>query len=70
MTPIGQENKENRPSNESNHINHTSNASAAPVMPAIVLTNDSDSDTDSEGHIIWRDYYGEDEQGNDNAGCI
>lgn len=31
--------------------------------PSIVLSHDSDSDTDSDGTINWKDYYGDDEQG-------
>ncbi|RWS31734.1 phosphatase and actin regulator 2-like isoform X2 [Leptotrombidium deliense] len=44
------------------NTNDSENKENNPV-PAVVRQNDSDSESDSEGYIRWRDYYGEDEKG-------
>lgn len=58
---FGAENKENHPM--SAHITKSIYSTKSQTTPSIVLSQESDSDTDSDGTINWRDYYGDDEHG-------
>lgn len=37
--------------------------SSVSQMPNIVVAYENDSDSDSDGMINWKDYYGDDEEG-------
>lgn len=59
---LGADNKENQ-SFAVNQITKTVYSGDNRTTPSIVLSHESDSDTDSDGTINWKDYYGDDEQG-------